>query len=254
MKKFLIVLLICIVSPIVALAEIDERKTDIYFANGIDTDEGNATANTIMLKNAVKDEFYNGSLVKMQKRIGKVTEAYNSTHGFIADIYESLQQKLRIGLDYFLDEYRQKIWKTARDVDLDIQITAYKESIKEGHQVLVVAHSQGNLFTYEAYRKIDTWMQNYFEAVSIASPGHELIKAGTPRISWHNNLVGYIGLYNDFTTNPVRITKWVPLGNSTIPPFESPMHTYDFQVPTGTFNDWTHIDFKDGIQIIGFHP
>jgi len=124
MKNILITLLICIVSPIVALAEIDERKTDIYFANGILTDEGNATANTIMLKNAVKDEFYNGSLIKMQKRIGKVTEAYNSTHGEVADLYESMQQKLSDPDDFNIQEYLPEFLQDAHTRDLTIQVNA----------------------------------------------------------------------------------------------------------------------------------
>ena len=88
--------------------------------------------------------------------------------------------------------------KTSHDWDLSKQVKKYKDSIKDGHKVLVVAHSQGNLFTYEAYRKLDSWMQDYFYAVSVASPGHDPIKEGTPRVSWDNDLVAHIELYDDF--------------------------------------------------------
>ncbi|WP_324171314.1 hypothetical protein [Sulfurimonas sp.] len=250
--KLLLIIFLCVAYPLSSFAEIDERKTDVYFANGILTDDGNATANALLLEKSIKIEFYNGKSIEMDKSIGKVAKAYNSTHGFIADVYETILQKLKKETSFDLNDYLPEFLQDAHTRDLNIQITAYNKSIADGHKVLVVAHSQGNLFTYEAYRKIDDWMQDYFEAISIASPGHELIKAGTPRISWHNDLVGHIGLYDDFTTNPVRITKWVPLGDSTIPPFESPMHTYDFQVPTGTFDGWIHIDFRYDSNVHAF--
>ena len=250
--KLLLIIFLCVLYPLSSFAQIDERKTDVYFANGILTDDRNATANTLLLRDSIRIKFYNDNPTEMKKRIGKVAKAYNSTHGMIADLYESLKQKLSDPDDFNPQEYLPEYLQDAHTRDLGRQVTSYKNSIKDGHKVLVVAHSQGNLFTYEAYRKIDDWMQDYFEAVSIASPGHELIKEGTPRISWHNDLVGHIGLYDDFITNPVRITKWVPLRDSTTPPFESPMHTYDFQVPTDTFNDWIHTDFKYDSNVHAF--
>lgn len=90
-------------------------------------------------------------------------------------LIESLFQK--IGITEYLDKLRKlgdELKKTVHDADLNLQIEKYKDSIKEGHKVLVVAHSQGNLFTYEAYRKLPTWMQNYWEAVGVASLGRVL--------------------------------------------------------------------------------
>ncbi len=91
------------------------------------------------------------------------------------------------GLETFLQKFG---WQALTDLfipthapDLKGQIEKYKSSIENGHKVLVVAHSQGNLFTYEAYNGLPGWMQNYFEAVSVASPMSANIKENTPRIA-----------------------------------------------------------------------
>jgi len=258
--KLLFLVFLFILYPLTAFSAIDERKIDVYFANGIKTNEGNASANTDLLRLVIVSETYNGNLNNFDKSIGDVTEAYNSTHNMFADedggfdLLESFYQLTNYQeyYDAWVSNMSHRMIRTAHDRDLDTQVKAYKESIKSGHKVLVVAHSQGNLFTYEAYRRLDGWMQDYFEAVSVASPRHDLIKEGTPRISWHNDLVAHIGLYDDFVTNPVRVTKWVSLDGSRTPPFESPMHTYDFQVPTGVFDGWVHIDFRYDSNVHAF--
>ena len=40
----------------------------------------------------------------------------------------------------------------AHYADLSLQVKKYKDSIKNGHKVLLVAHSQGNLFTNEVFK------------------------------------------------------------------------------------------------------
>ena len=205
--KLLLLLFLFILYPLASFAEIDERKTDVYFANGILTDEGNATANSRLLREEIISVIYSGNLNKFDKNIGDVAEAYNSTHGWgIGDLIESLLQKLSLHevVDGIVGNIYNTLTQNAHSSDLSLQVANYKKSIQSGHKVLVVAHSQGNLFTYEAYRKLDDWMQDYFEAISVASPGHFPIKEGTPRVSWDNDLVAHIGLYNDFTTNPYR--------------------------------------------------
>ena len=185
MKK---VFLFLILLTSFAFSAIDERKTDIFFGNGVLTDREAAKHNAFkVLEPAIIDTFgpdyYN-------QHIGKVAYAYNSTHlwGF-GDLIESALQKLDVQslVDAFL------LWKaairTSHSTDLQIQVKAYTNSIAAGHKVLVVAHSQGNLFAADAYNKLPGWMQPYFEAVSVASPMSADIKYGTSRIDWDNDIV-----------------------------------------------------------------
>jgi len=139
MKKLLILLLLFLY-PVSSIATIDERKTDVYFANGIKTEKRDAINNSGLLRVAIKDKF---GLNYYNSHIGEVSYAYNQTANLEADLLESLLQKF--GRDWLTN-----LFIPSHKTDLSRQVTKYENSIKSGHRVLVVAHSQGNLYTYEA--------------------------------------------------------------------------------------------------------
>lgn len=62
-----------------SFSAIDDCKTDVYFGNGILTEEEAAENNAKLLSVAIKKKFYNGKTSEMKKYIGKVDYAYNST-------------------------------------------------------------------------------------------------------------------------------------------------------------------------------
>ncbi len=143
--KIIFLFIIIIIYPIISFATIDERKTDIYFANGIDTKEADAIDIVKkILKPAIEKEFYQNE-DEMKRRIGKVALSYNQTVDFYSDIWESIVQKIDI-LNLV-----DLMFTTRHEADVEKQVKAYKDSIESGHRVLVVAHSQGNLFTGDAY-------------------------------------------------------------------------------------------------------
>ncbi len=193
MKKIILLL----VTTTLVFSAIDECKTDVYFGNGILTEDTDAEKSAGIIEKAIKQEF---GLDYYNRHIGKVDYAYNSTRmGGIHDLIESLFQKLSV--TEYLDKLKKlgdEMKKTAHEADLTLQVQKYKKSIENGHKVLVVAHSQGNLFAYEAFRDLPEWMQPYWEAVGIASPGMFEIKDDAPSISWDNDLVA------DLALNPVR--------------------------------------------------
>ncbi len=86
------------------------------------------------------------------KHIGKVDYAYNRTINQGWDLFESVYQVAN--LQELVDkgyDLLSNTKATIHNIDLSAQVDKYKESIKDGHKVLVVAHSQGNLYTQEAY-------------------------------------------------------------------------------------------------------
>ncbi|WP_373033129.1 hypothetical protein [Sulfurovum sp.] len=202
MKKLLFAFVL-LLNSVTIFANIDERKTDVYFANGIMTAQQTAIDNAGILEDAIINKF---SIATCNKTIGKVAYNYNESHRITFDLLESLFQKL--GIQGLIDEFVQ----TSHGRNLSEQIDSYKNSIKEGHKVLVVAHFQGNLFTYEAYQGLDAWMQPYFEAVSVASPMNADIKSDTPRIDWNNDLVSRLATNGfsslDHLKNSVRNIDW----------------------------------------------
>ena len=83
------------------------------------------------------------------------------------------------------------------DEDLTKQVNAYKQSIKDGHGVIVIAHSQGNYFTNEAYEKLDDWMKDYFHMFGVATPANHV--AGfivgditAPYVKFHNDFINVV--------------------------------------------------------------
>ena len=142
--------------------------------------------------------------------------------------------------------------KEQHDDDLKIQVESYEWSIKSGHAVVVVSHSQGNLFALEAYddlkkKKKDAWMLPYFHQVSIASPATKTVK-GVGHITFDNDAITVIigGLDGNFP-NPLRYWKWIRLvdlteyedrENMTLPPEDFPIFDgsgcIDEKLPEGT--------------------
>ncbi len=80
------------------------------------------------------------------------------------------------------------------------QITKYEDSIKAGHGVVVVAHSQGNLFTHQAYDSLDGWMQTYFHTIAVATPDSSIINSGHG-VTFYNDMITLIGMNNNIS-NP----------------------------------------------------
>jgi len=158
MKKIFLLFFI-LFYPVVSFSAINECKTDVYFANGVKTDREVAKTNAFeVLKPAIINML---GTDKFNKQIGKVDYAYNNTYGFGWDGIETFLQKF--GWQSLAD----KLFNASHGKDLSKQINAYKESINAGHKVLAVAHSQGNLFTGEAYRALSSSMRESFEAVTI---------------------------------------------------------------------------------------
>ena len=147
------IFLLLIVLASVSFAAIDECKTDVYFGNGILTEEEDAEINAGILEDAIIEKF---GLDYYRKHIGEVSYAYNNTFGFGQDIYESgLQITNLIDLKEWWDKLIKRYKKSAHETDLKLQVDKYEASIKAGHKVLVVAHSQGNLFAHEAYEQLE---------------------------------------------------------------------------------------------------
>ena len=244
MKELLFLLLVWIY-PIVSFSAINECLTDVYFANGILTKEEDAQYNAEkVLKPAILEKKYGGNIEEFNKHIGEVGYSYNETHGEGWDYLETALQKL--DWDWLLSRF-----SPSHDADVEAQVTKYKSSIINGHKVLVVAHSQGNLFTLDAYKSLgkqskDGWMQKYFEAVSIASPMSEDIKYGTTRIDWNNDKVPRIATLGTalpwMTPCSVRKIAWEDIDNVATWTKPRSNYVYDSDVNTIYGHKWKAVE------------
>ncbi|MGB6018707.1 MAG: hypothetical protein WBF77_03835, partial [Sulfurimonadaceae bacterium] len=123
--------------------------------------------------------------------------AYNQSQGKVIDFVESALQK--VGDDWglkdllgFVSEYIYENFMSLffdYKIDINKQVTSYEESIKNGHGVVTVAHSQGNFFTNDAYGRLDSWMQEYFHIISVATPTSYVADPDAPIIIFDNDAI-----------------------------------------------------------------
>ena len=219
---------------IIVFGTLYAKPTDVYFANGILTSKEQAKQNAKLLTDLLA-----------RPDIPKVYVAYNHTFDshFVKggpDLFESLLQKLSVmkRIDMWLSNDERV---TVHQYDLNKQISAFKNSINEGRKVLVVAHSQGNLFTNEAYESLnEEGLDDAFDALSIASPMFSNIKKNTITYSWDNDLVA------DLALNPLRkryycdIRKIEWIKNRTYPKHSEPKVVYIYKENKDNVykNDW----------------
>ena len=84
-------LLLLIPFILLAKAPIDERVTDIYFANGIMNSKKDARASLKLVEDEVLLSLYNGDKLEMEKHHNFDT-AYNESYGMGLDLFESFLQ------------------------------------------------------------------------------------------------------------------------------------------------------------------
>lgn len=201
MKNLLFVITLFISSLLLAQTEnINECKTDIYFGNGVWNSSEEARNGQKELEIKVINKIINGDL-KLQAKYGEVKLQYNTSYGSMIDILETfyqLKESGQIGEELFFSFVDELMAKQVSDItDEDIKslreqiinliVNAeenevagmvekyYDESFKYGHRVLLVSHSQGNLFANRVYEQINpTEYKDYFANLQIASPASEV--------------------------------------------------------------------------------
>ncbi len=218
MKKIIVKIFILLLATLPLSSAVNEYTTDLYFANGM-FGEDEATEQRIW-EIYVENLKSNNSFLNIQTTNVKV--AYNASELWgIGDALEVLFQnfigdtisyvKLHDQFKEYVEENNlievlNALSQSFNFSDLAIQISSYKEDIRNGHAVVVVAHSQGNFFTNKAFEDLDDWMEPYFHMIGVASPSLVVVKGG-PRISFDNDPVPIIGFAPWTIKNKNRYTK-----------------------------------------------
>lgn len=181
-------------------SNVDECKTDIYFGNGVWNSRAEAKISRDELQIEINKNIIKGDL-KLKAKYGKVELQYNWSHGRMIDVLETFYQLKEAGqiteewFFTFVDELMAKQVgsivnqniKSLRQQIINLIISAeendvndmlekyYNESLKYGHRVLLVSHSQGNMFANRVYDKINpTEYKNYFANLQVASPASKI--------------------------------------------------------------------------------
>ena len=175
---------------------INECKVDIYFGNGVWNTIKKADISRQELDNIIEDEIIKGDPI-LAAKYGEVKLQYNRGDSWDIDLVETFYQLKNAGqisewtfftlMDELLTKRAADIigedLKTMRNkllaaITLNEQKNVtkmlekyYNESFQYSHRVLLVSHSQGNLFANRVYDNINpTEYQDYFANVQVASP------------------------------------------------------------------------------------
>ncbi len=221
MKK--ISLVFWIISWVVSSAfatPFNECKIDIYFGNGVWNTVEDAEKSRKVLENFVikKEVIKNNSSLKA--KYGTVKLAYNWSDGWDIDLVETFYQLKEAGqlskktffvlMDELITKRAADLYgedlKTMRNLllqaitsheqtNVDIMLEKYyNESFRYSHRVLLVSHSQGNLFANRVYDSIDPeGYKDYFANVQVASPASSVHAAkGTYITGWVDPIINPI--------------------------------------------------------------
>ncbi len=215
MKKILMI--VVLVGLLLHAENIDECKTDIYYGNGVWNSTEDAKESARILKSLISKEVVKSDPLLVIK-YGKVKLSYNWEQGASTDVLEVYYQLREAGqLDGIglsvaiaaltvaipsvtlgaiatqaLMESSTKNWEQGNADEMWEKY--YNESFKLGHKVLLISHSQGNLFANRIYDKITPIKyKDYFANLQVASPAAE-VKARKG---------GYVTLVGDPIINPI---------------------------------------------------
>jgi uncharacterized repeat protein (TIGR03803 family) len=186
--------------PSAASADCPTPSTRFFFINGINSEPEEAR---LPLQNELRKGIVPGSVCPLT-----VASAENHTYGFVADLCEAALQKGILGphdrcldalellhleavgklSEEFIDELRVEMATViARHrADLNAQLALFRTALEDpSNSVVVVAHSQGNLFANESLLKLlqerGGSVLERFAIVSVATPASEVVGGGKPQ-------------------------------------------------------------------------
>jgi hypothetical protein len=172
----------------------DTKESVVFFGNGVSTSEKKAYDARNIIKQELKSILPTEEFDKLEFDL-----SYNDTHGLPLDLLESTVQiltgnvsrfwrlfwNLEIIPDWFSD--KMILLSTALDktqlVTTDSlweHVKTYQTTIAEGKKVLLVAHSQGNLFGNMAYENLNSREKQSFGMVAVANVDNNVIDADEP--------------------------------------------------------------------------
>lgn len=154
----------------------DETRTHIYYINGMNTTDEEATSQKIFLETLVQNMFpYEFADKKIQ-----VHRHYNPSEGNHVsglpgiESFQVVMQRLELGTatSSELREIYRRLTVT-RHSELEFFYNTYIDHLEKGHRVIIVGYSQGAMFANQVYQMIKSRKPQHASGVGIltfASP------------------------------------------------------------------------------------
>ncbi len=175
----------------------------VFFGNGVWNDAEDADESRRFLQDVLEIHISGTNLD------GTITYklAYNPSNGYLEDLLETFEQDLQTNYSLFWnylaewdtmpDFLQDRIIEIANEVDAAVvsanpsvqeHIALYNQYLSEGKMVVLVAHSQGNLYGNIAYLGIDQHYIDGFGMVSVANPDSSVAGRG-PYTTIHEDII-----------------------------------------------------------------
>ncbi|GAM57898.1 hypothetical protein JCM19231_1409 [Vibrio ishigakensis] len=204
--KAIVFTAMCVMSAqcVTASELVCEPHLKVFYGNGMRNSVLDAKESSNVLKQAIEER--NRSL-EIDKKIshGRVINPSES----IGDFFESVDQKLNLeesqlwlyfsGVEAMPDEMKEILTNLATksiEISYDAQpelrnhVNIYDAALLEGNKVIVVSHSQGNLFANQAYNHIHPQYRDAWGMVAVANPA-TYVADGGPNTTITEDLVMY---------------------------------------------------------------
>ncbi len=200
---------------------INECKTDIYYGNGVWNSIFDAKDSMDALTKEIIIPYITKNDPKLQAKYGEVKLQYNWGQDAMTDVLETFYQLKEAGQVSDLDFFRVVFVLTRGNLSLTLSASAaktlyeplnknweegnvhdmlekyYHESLKYGHRVLLVSHSQGNLFANRVYDNINpTDYKNYFANLQVASPASDVKAQKGDYVTLSTDLISFDPIIN----------------------------------------------------------
>lgn len=208
MKKILLMLIVVTVSVFAKPC-----TTDIYFGNGVGNSYDDAEYNRKELKGfmqyaattplSIEDEknglysfklAYNpsrGTADDLAETYWQLFESGQISEGYFSAIYLAIAGGAGASNEEFLAKLRTIISIYNDDANAIYQLYN-NASFSQKHNVLLVAHSQGNLFGNKMYTLMSDAQKKKFRMVSVATPANSVAGGGP-----------YVTVYGDYVIAPI---------------------------------------------------
>ncbi len=212
--KFPILLMLFVLttlfSPSFSQASFCAKKTHVFYGNGMFNNHRNLTDSVGRLEDLLrskgdlpKEEWVFDVSYNHDEKIFSLFQVFRQRQGESVSTFWRWMSGLWLAPEWFQDKAldmaaRVDQAQAARDADLRSHIQRYKALLMEGNRVLVVGHSQGNLYANSAYTNLaydeNNLPMDAFGIVAVATPSGQVAGGGP-----------YITRGDDLVINSVRI-------------------------------------------------
>jgi len=208
MKMKVVMILVCSLSFVGLCCEAQAtycaKKTKIFLGNGMYNDHEKASVSLANLEDRLvkaaglsKEEWGFDVSYNHDEKIFSLFQVFRQRQGESVSTFWRWMSGLWLAPDWFQDKAldmaaRVDQAQAARDADLRGHIQRYKTLLMEGNRVLVVGHSQGNLYANSAYTNLaydeNNLPMDAFGIVAVATPSGR-VAGGGPYITRDDDLV-----------------------------------------------------------------